>query len=90
MRSLSPVFSAANADAPILLIHGKDDTVVPIEQSESMASALKHSNKPFEYVVMDGEDHWLSREETRITMLKAAVAFVEKYNPPDASPDRSK
>jgi hypothetical protein len=26
----------------------------------------------------------LSREETRLTMLKAAVAFVEKYNPPDA------
>ena len=81
MATLSPALVAAQADAPILLIHGKDDTVVPIEQSESMAAALKRAGKPYEYLVMKGEDHWLSREETRIAMLKAAVAFVQKYNP---------
>jgi len=81
MASLSPALAAAQADAPILLIHGKDDTVVPIEQSESMAAALKRAGKPYEYLVMKGEDHRLSREETRIAMLKAAVAFVQKYNP---------
>src|SRR5712672_4878508 len=81
MASLSPALAAAQADAPILLIHGKDDTVVPIEQSESMAAALKRAGKPYEYQIMKGEDHWLSREETRIAMLKAAVSFVQKYNP---------
>jgi len=39
-------------------------------------------SKPVEMVVMDKEDHWLSREATRIQMLKAADAFVEKYDPP--------
>jgi dipeptidyl aminopeptidase/acylaminoacyl peptidase len=29
LRPISPVNFAAQADAPILLIHGKDDTVVP-------------------------------------------------------------
>ena len=81
MASLSPALAAAQADAPILLIHGKDDTVVPIEQSESMATALKRAGKPYDYLIMKGEDHWLSREDTRIAMLKAAVAFVQKYNP---------
>ena len=81
MVSLSPSFAAARADAPILLIHGKDDTVVPIEQSEAMVSALKREGKPYEFVVMKGEDHWLSRGATRIEMLNAAVAFVQKYNP---------
>ena len=84
MVTLSPTSAAARADAPILLIHGKDDTVVPIEQSEAMAGALKHAGKPYEYVVMNGEDHWLSRGATRIEMLKAAVAFVQKYNPVDS------
>ena len=83
MRTLSPAHLAHLADAPILLIHGKDDTVVPIGQSETMATALKRAHKPFEYLEMKGEDHWLSREDTRVTMLKAAVDFVEKYNPPD-------
>lgn len=83
LRAISPANFAEKADAPILLIHGKDDTIVPISQSQTMASALKHANKQFEFMVMKGEDHHLSREETRITMLKAAVDFVKRYNPPD-------
>jgi len=81
LRPLSPAALADRADAPILLIHGKDDTVVPIAQSETMESALKSAGKPVEFVKMENEDHWLSRGETRVQMLKAAVAFVEKYNP---------
>ena len=83
LDAISPARFAEHADAPILLIHGKDDTRVPIGQSETMVSALKHVDKPFEYVIMKGEDHFLSREETRVTMLKAAVDFVKRNNPPD-------
>ena len=83
MDTLSPALVAKLADAPILLIHGKDDTVVPIDQSESMAAALKRAKKPYKFLSLKGEDHWLSRSETRIAMLRAAVEFVEKYNPAD-------
>ncbi len=83
MDTLSPAFAAEHADAPVLLIHGKDDTVVPIDQSEVMAAALRHANKPYEFLTLKGEDHWLSRSETRIAMLRAAVDFVEKYDPAD-------
>jgi dipeptidyl aminopeptidase/acylaminoacyl peptidase len=79
---VSPISFASHADAPILLIHGKDDTVVPFSQSQAMTAALKAAGKPVELVVLPGEDHWLSREETRVMMLKAAVAFVEKHDPP--------
>lgn len=83
LSAISPAHFADHADAPILLIHGRDDTRVPIEQSETMAAALKHAGKPFDLVIMKGEDHFLSREETRIAMLKAAVEFVKHNNPPD-------
>lgn len=82
-RALSPRFNADKADAPILLIHGKEDTVVAFTQSEKMADALKDAGKPYEFVVLPGEDHWLSLGSTRLQMLKAAVSFVEKHNPPD-------
>jgi dipeptidyl aminopeptidase/acylaminoacyl peptidase len=39
-------------------------------------------------VTLDGEDHWLSKSETRLAMLKAALAFVEKHNPPGPVPTR--
>ena len=77
---------AGHADAPILLIHGKDDTRVPIGQSERMRRALKDAAKPVELIELPGEDHFLSREETRVATVKASVAFVEKYNPPDPAP----
>lgn len=77
----SPRRFAARADAPVLLIHGKDDTVVPYRQSLVMADALKDAGKPYELVTLAGEDHWLSREETRKQMLAAAMRFVQQHNP---------
>ena len=78
----SPARLAARADAPILLIHGRDDTVVPIEQSRLMAEALRTAGKPVEFIELDGEDHWLSRGDTRRRMLTETVRFLEQHNPP--------
>ena len=79
----SPRRFAGRADAPVLLIHGKDDTVVPYSHSHKMADALKDAGKPYELVTLEGEDHWLSLSSTRLQMLEAAVGFVEKHNPAD-------
>jgi dipeptidyl aminopeptidase/acylaminoacyl peptidase len=83
LREISPAAHAANVEAPVLLIHGKDDTVVPYSESQKMAAALKAAGKPYELVTLDGEDHWLSRSQTRLQMLTAAVTFLEKHNPPN-------
>ena len=82
LDAYSPLKQAAHADASILLIYGKDDTVVPTHESEAMAKALEKAGKPVQTVILKDEDHWLSREATRIQMLQEAVAFVEKNNPP--------
>jgi dipeptidyl aminopeptidase/acylaminoacyl peptidase len=81
ISQISPVALADRADAPILLIHGANDTTVPVEQSETMERALKRAGKPVDFVRLTGEDHTLFRRETRIAMLKSAVEFVAKYNP---------
>jgi dienelactone hydrolase len=81
LQQISPIALKDKVDAPVLLIHGKDDTVVPIRQSEVFERELKRAGKSVELIKLDGEDHWLSREPTRTAMLKAAVAFVEKHNP---------
>ncbi|HEX4292937.1 MAG TPA: S9 family peptidase [Rhizomicrobium sp.] len=83
LAEIAPIFHIAAADVPILLIHGRDDTVVPIEQSEDMEDALKSAKKPVTFVKLDGEDHWLSRSETRLQMLQATVSFLEANNPPN-------
>ena len=57
--------------------------MVPYEQSQIMADALTAAGKPVELVTLSAEDHWLSREATRIQMLQATVTFLEKANPPN-------
>jgi dipeptidyl aminopeptidase/acylaminoacyl peptidase len=83
LKAISPIEHIDSVTAPILLIHGKDDTVVGYEQSEVMADALKKAGKPVQFVTLKNEDHWLSRGATRAEMLEATVAFLKANNPPD-------
>ena len=83
LAAISPADLADKVTIPILIIHGKDDTVVPFEQSQMMAEALAHAGKPYQLVVLNHEDHWLSRGDTRLQMLQATIDFLQKNNPPD-------
>jgi len=83
LAAISPAKLAAKADIPVLLIHGKDDTIVPYVQSKIMADALTKAGKPVQFVTLDGEDHWLSRGASRQRMLVETAAFIEKHNPPN-------
>jgi dipeptidyl aminopeptidase/acylaminoacyl peptidase len=86
LDEISPAKHADKITMPILLIHGLDDTVVPYSQSQTMAAALGRAGKPATFVTLKDEDHWLSRSETRLEMLKAMVQFLETNNPPDPAP----
>ncbi len=76
LRKVSPIKHANNVRAPILLLHGKDDSVVPIEQSRDMAGKLKAADKNVRYVELRGDDHWLSSAGTRTQMLREIQTFL--------------
>jgi dipeptidyl aminopeptidase/acylaminoacyl peptidase len=83
LDAISPIKHIDALDVPVLLVHGRDDTIVPFDQSSVMADALRRANKDVEFVTLQHEDHWLSRSETRLRMLQACVAFLRAHNPPD-------
>ena len=83
LATISPIQHVDAVKAPVLLIHGRDDTVVPYEQSQLMYDALQSHHKDVQLVTLKKEDHWLSRSETRLQMLEATVAFLQAHNPPD-------
>ncbi|HET7204405.1 MAG TPA: alpha/beta fold hydrolase [Steroidobacteraceae bacterium] len=72
----SPARSAANVRAPVLLLHGEYDVVVPRTQSDLMAANLRSYGKPVEYHTLSGEDHWLSSPATRLEMLERLETFL--------------
>jgi dipeptidyl aminopeptidase/acylaminoacyl peptidase len=81
LAAISPADHADKVSIPILIIQGKDDTVVPFEQSQIMADALKKAGKPYDFVVLTHEDHWLSHGDTRLQMLQTTMDFLAKNNP---------
>lgn len=83
LAAISPIEHVSAVTVPLLLIHGRDDTVVPFEQSDIMLSALKRAGKSVELVTLKHEDHWLSHSDTRLQMLQATVEFLKAHNPPD-------
>jgi fermentation-respiration switch protein FrsA (DUF1100 family) len=83
LDEISPAKHLQAITAPILLVHGRDDTVVPFEQSQMLADALQKAGKPVTLVELKQEDHWLSHGDTRLQMLQATVDFLKANNTPD-------
>lgn len=83
MNAISPAAAASSADAPVLLIHSKDGNFVLAEQTRIMDRALRRAGKQVELVEIPGFDDWSRDEVSRLAVLRASVAFVEKHNPAD-------
>jgi dienelactone hydrolase len=73
----TPLIHAAQAQIPVLLVHGEDDTVVPVEQSLAMAAALERNGKHYGLLRIAGGDHSLMSGPARIEMLRALGEFLD-------------
>ncbi len=65
----SPVFHAAAITAPLLLVHGDKDVVVPIQQSTSIRERIEERGGDVRLVVLKDEGHSLARPESWLTAL---------------------
>jgi dipeptidyl aminopeptidase/acylaminoacyl peptidase len=79
LNAASPAHHVERMQAAVLLIHGRDDTVVPITQSRLMQRALAGAGKSVQLVELEGEDHWLSGAKTRLQTLQALDAFLAEH-----------
>ncbi len=60
-RQISPVNHVSRDDPPIRIIHGDADTLVPIQQAESLIEKLKAAGVPADLVVKKGAGHgWVT------------------------------
>lgn len=77
LQMVSPSRFAGRFKAPVLLIHDRNDTVVPIRQSREMNKALRWAGKPVKFVQQKNGDHWMSYESTRLKTASAMLDFVQ-------------
>ena len=79
LQQISPLYHISPATPPIMLIHAEHDIVVPEGQSRRMRNALRDKGKEHEFIVLKGEDHWLSTSEMRTEMLRASIEFIDQH-----------
>lgn len=79
LANISPINHANNISAPVLLIHGENDKVVPIKQSEEMYDEMKDAKKDVTFIELNNGDHHLSTAKNRMEAMLAIEAFVKKY-----------
>ncbi|WP_158272067.1 alpha/beta hydrolase family protein [Marinicauda salina] len=72
---------AHEIEAPVLLVHGDEDLTVPVTQSERMAEALETVGGEVELIVLEGEDHYLGKASSRLTILEESRALLERALP---------
>lgn len=63
VESRSPLARATSIAAPVLLVHGDQDTRVPTEQSRLMLSALQSAGRRAELLIVPGAQHGFTAAE---------------------------
>lgn len=74
----SPLFQVTADDAPTLLIHGDQDTVVPLSHSEKIVAEFKKAGVSCELLVLPGAGHGFKGDDAARASA-ARIAWFKKY-----------
>jgi dipeptidyl aminopeptidase/acylaminoacyl peptidase len=74
----SPIHFTDRLSSALILFQGLDDKVVPPNQSEMMAAAVRKKGLPVAYLTYEGEQHGFRKAETIVRSLEAELYFYGK------------
>ncbi|MCL7974706.1 MAG: S9 family peptidase [marine benthic group bacterium] len=76
----SPIFWADSSKTPLLIMHGKEDTRVPTDQSIEMYRHLKlRGQAPVRLILYPGEGHGNARAAARLDYNLRSLRWLEHY-----------
>ncbi|MCA1624018.1 MAG: S9 family peptidase, partial [Acidobacteria bacterium] len=79
LRKLSPIHRIDRIKAPTIVLHGANDTNVPVIEAEQVVENLKRRNVPVEYVLFADEGHGWRKIPNRIRSTVSIVKFFETH-----------
>lgn len=83
----SPINHLDRLRTPMLILQCTDDKVVPPDQAERMAEAVRAAGLPVALVMFDGEGHGFRSMSARRAALESQVSFLEQVFGMAPSPD---
>jgi dipeptidyl aminopeptidase/acylaminoacyl peptidase len=89
LRELSPIHRLDRVKAPLLVLHGANDTNVPVVEAEQIVERLKQRGVPVEYILFPDEGHGWRKTANRIRSTVAITRFfverLKDLKPTDGS-----
>ncbi len=81
LEAVSPRMQAASIRAPVLLIAGEQDWVVPVRQAQLMRDALQGAGKDFRYIEVEREGHswYWWRIDARTRLFRETERFLATH-----------
>jgi dipeptidyl aminopeptidase/acylaminoacyl peptidase len=79
LKNLSPINKLDRITAPTLVLHGANDTNVPVVEAEQVVNTLKGRGVPVEYVLFPDEGHGFRKTPNRIRANVEMVRWFEKH-----------
>ena len=76
LEQLSPLTRVDALTAPLLLVHGANDTNVPPSESQQMYDALRALNRTVELLMFDDDGHEIDKRENRAVLVKAMCEWL--------------
>jgi dipeptidyl aminopeptidase/acylaminoacyl peptidase len=76
---LSPISFASKIRTPVLILHGENDTNVPLSQSTFFHRALRHFGVEHEFVVYPREGHSFRERNHRLDVLRRTRAWFDRW-----------
>ena len=79
LKNLSPLFKLELIKVPVLVLHGKNDTNVPLVEATQLVNALRMRGIPVEFVLFPDEGHGFRKLPNRIRSTTEIVRWFDKY-----------
>ncbi len=79
LRDLSPIHKVDRVQAPTIVLHGANDTNVPVVEAEQVVESLERRGVPVKYVLFPDEGHGFRKTENRITSTTEIVWWFDEY-----------
>jgi dipeptidyl aminopeptidase/acylaminoacyl peptidase len=86
---LSPISYAANVTTPVLILHGADDTNVPVGQAMYFHRALTQFGAEHELVIYPRENHEFTERAHQADVLERVRAWFSRWLGDPADGDRA-
>ncbi|KAI9133548.1 S9 family peptidase [Acaryochloris sp. CCMEE 5410] len=79
LKAQSPLFSAQNIQAPLLVIQGANDPRVKQAESDQIVAALRDLGRPVDYLIAPDEGHGFRKEINLLTMTASLERFFAQH-----------